>query len=99
MTLILIANFSQTISFFRLRIEVHQLRERKTERIQQYSQLSDEEKSLSAMTGSFSLSDGIKFERVPSEDQILQVKNHIVQLKVCTYTSFSLELSICSESN
>ena len=61
----------------------HHIEERKTERIQQYSKLSDEEKSLSAMTGSFSLSDGIKFERVPSEDQILQVKNHIVKLKVC----------------
>ena len=66
----------------RLRIEVHQLREKKTERLQQFSQLSAEEKSLSDMTGSFSLSDGIIFERVPSEDQILQVKNHIAVLKV-----------------
>ena len=76
-------------------MEVHQLREEKSQRLKMFHEARDIEKELCRITGSFPLSEeAIHFAKIPTEHQIGEVGNHIKQLKVKpNYTSFVPEIS------
>ena len=68
---------------FKLRMEVHQLREEKSQRLKIFHEARDLEKELCRITGSLPLSgEAIHFTRIPSEHQIGEIGSHIKQLKV-----------------
>ena len=68
---------------FKLRMEVHQLREEKSQRLKMFHEARDIEKELCRITGSLPLSEeAIHFARIPTENQIGEIGNHIKQLKV-----------------
>ena len=68
---------------FKLRMEVHQLREEKSQRLKMFHEARDIEKELCRITGSLPLSEEtIHFARIPTENQIGEIGNHIKQLKV-----------------
>jgi len=67
---------------FKLRMEVHQLREEKSQRLKIFHEARDLEKELCRITGSLPLSgEAIHFARIPSEHQIGEIGSHIKQLK------------------
>ena len=65
-------------------MEVHQLREEKSKRLKHFNDARATEEVLAHLTGTYALSEGMDFERVPLEAQIIQVEEHIKQLKVHT---------------